>query len=474
MAEELKPDICVIGGGPAGIRLAIAAAAAGVAVVLVEKTALGGANFLDGGIPAQALLAVANHYETLRRGPAFGVTAQSLAIDFAAVREHIRTVRQAIAPTLSAERLGALGITVIAGEAAFTDRRTVAAGETIIRARRTVIATGAVADPPRIAGLDKVPYLTPETAFDLDSKPARLVVLGANHRALELAQAYNRLGVETAVVDEGPALAGEDPELATIVLDRLRAEGIDIRDNAKITGVGKESGHLTVSLMAAEGEVVCDCSHILVENGRRPRIEGLGLDAAGIMHDRTGITVDRLLKTTNRRVYAIGDAIAGPSSVSRAEYEADYVARAILYRVPFREKSRRIPFVTFTDPPLARLGLSEVEAEMRHRGFRVLRYPFVENDLAQAERRSAGVIKVITSKGGRILGAGIAGHGAGELVGLWSLAVARRLNIASLARFVPPYPSRAEIARRVSLTFYGPGLTPPWQQRIIEFLRKFG
>src|SRR6516162_551640 len=169
MAEELKPDICVIGGGPAGIRLAIAAAAAGVAVVLVEKTALGGANFLDGGIPAQALLAVANHYETLRRGPTFGVTAQSLAIDFAAVREHIRTVRQAIAPTLSAERLGALGITVISGEAAFTDRRTVAAGETIIRARRTVIATGAVADPPRIAGLDKVPYLTPETAFDLDS-----------------------------------------------------------------------------------------------------------------------------------------------------------------------------------------------------------------------------------------------------------------------------------------------------------------
>jgi pyruvate/2-oxoglutarate dehydrogenase complex dihydrolipoamide dehydrogenase (E3) component len=474
MAEELKPDICVIGGGPAGIRLAIAAAEAGVPVVLVEKGALGGANFLDGGIPAQALLAAANHYETLRRGPAFGVTAQSLAIDFAGVREHIRAVRQAIAPTLSAERLAALGITVISAEAAFTDRKTVAAGETLIRARRTVIATGAVSSPPTIAGLDKVPYLTPETAFDLERKPARLVVLGADHRALELAQAYNRLGVETAVVDEGPALAGEDPELAAIVLDRLRAEGIEIRDNAKITGVGKENGHFTVSLMAAEGEVVCDCSHILVESGRRPRIEGLGLDAAGIMHDRTGITVDRLLKTTNRRVYAIGNAIAGPSLVSRAEYEADYVARAILYRLPFREKSQRTPLVTFTDPALARLGLSEAEADTRHRGVRVLRYPFLENDLAQAERRSAGMIKVITTKGGRILGAGIVGHGGGELIALWSLAVARGLNIADLARFAPPYPSRAEIARRAALTFYGPGLTPPWRQRIIEFLRKFG
>src|SRR5579871_2161741 len=170
MAEELKPEICIIGGGPAGIRLAIAAASAGVPVVLVDKGTLGGANLREGGIPAQALLAAANEYETLRRGAVYGVTAQSLAVDFDGIRNHIRSVRQAIAPTLSAERLTALGVTVIAAEASFTDRGTVAAGETVIRARRTVIATGAVADPPRIAGLDKVPYLTPETAFDLADK----------------------------------------------------------------------------------------------------------------------------------------------------------------------------------------------------------------------------------------------------------------------------------------------------------------
>jgi pyruvate/2-oxoglutarate dehydrogenase complex dihydrolipoamide dehydrogenase (E3) component len=383
-------------------------------------------------------------------------------------------VRQAVAPTISAERLTALGVTVISAEATFTDRRTVAAGDVLIRARRTVIATGAVADPPKIAGLDKVAYLTAETAFDLAVQPSRLVVLGANHRALELAQAYNRLGVETAVVDEGPALAGEDPELATIVLDRLRAEGIEIRDNAKIASVTGQNGQFTVSLIAAEGEVVCDCAQILVETGRRPRIDGLGLDAAGIMHDRSGITVDRLLKTTNRRVYAIGDAIAGPSLVARAEYEADYVARGILYRLPFREGSRLVPHVTFTDPAFARLGLSEAEARERHRDIRVLRYPFVENDLSQTERRAAGVIKVITTRRGRVLGAGIVGHGAGELIALWSLVIARRLNIADLARFVPPYPSRAEISRRAALSFFGPGLTPPWRQRIIEFLRKFG
>jgi pyruvate/2-oxoglutarate dehydrogenase complex dihydrolipoamide dehydrogenase (E3) component len=474
MAEELTPDICVIGGGPAGIRLAIAAAGAGVPVVLIEKGALGGANLREGAIPSKALLAAASEYETLRRGPAFGVTAASLQIDFSTIRDHIRSVRQAVAPTVSAERLAALGATVISAPASFADRRTIVAGEATIRARRSVIATGAVLDPPRIAGLDGVAYLTAETAFDLDAKPAHLVVLGANSRGLELAQAYNRLGVETTVLDEGPVLAGEDPELAAIVLDRLRAEGVQIRDNAKIASIVGRSGGIGVSLIAAEGEVVVEGSHLLVETGRRPLVDGLGLDAAGIMHDRSGVTVDRLLKTTNRRVYAIGDAIAGPALVSRAEYEADYVSRAILYRLPFREKAWRVPAVTFTDPAFARVGLSEEEARERHRDIRVLRYPFVENDLAQAEGLVAGVIKVIATRRGRVLGAGIVGHGAGELIALWSLVLARRLGVGDVARLVPPYPSRSEISRRAALTFHGPGLTPPWRQRIIEFLRKFG
>ena len=274
--------------------------------------------------------------------------------------------------------------------ARFTDRRTVVAGETTIRARRTVIATGAVLDPPELAGLDAVGYLTAASAFELADKPAHLLVLGANSRALELAQAYNRLGIATTVLDEKPALAGEDPELAAIVLDRLRAEGIRIRDNAKIASVVRFGSGIRIALVEAEGEVAIDGSHLLVETGRSPRIDGLGLDAAGIMHDRTGITVDRLLKTTNRRVYAIGDAIAGPALASRAEYEADYVLRAILYRLPFHEKAWLVPAVTFTDPALARVGLSEEEARLRQRDIRVLRYPFVENDLAQAERLASG------------------------------------------------------------------------------------
>jgi pyruvate/2-oxoglutarate dehydrogenase complex dihydrolipoamide dehydrogenase (E3) component len=474
MAEELKPDICVIGGGPGGVRLAIAAAGAGVPVVLVEAAAPGGASLADGAIPSKALLAAANHYETLRRAPAFGITAETLAVDFAAVREHIRSVRRAVAPTVSPERLTALGVTVVAASARFADKRTVTAGETVIRARRTVIATGAVLDVPDIPGLDVVPHLTAAAAFDLAEPPARLIVLGANHRALELCQAYNRLGVDTTVLDEQPALAGEDPEIADIVLDRLRAEGVKIRDSAKIVSVVRWGSGIRVSLMEADGEVAVDGSHLLVETGRRPRVDGLGLDAAGIMHDRSGITVDRLLKTTNRRVYAIGDVIAGPALVARAEYEADYVARAILYRLPFHERSWLVPAATFTDPMLARVGLSETEARERHRDVRVLRFPFVENDLAQAERLVDGVIKVIVSRRGRVLGAAVVGHAAGELIALWSLALARRLDVATLLRFVPPYPSRAEIARRAALTFHGPGLTPPWRRRIIEFLRKFG
>jgi pyruvate/2-oxoglutarate dehydrogenase complex dihydrolipoamide dehydrogenase (E3) component len=474
MAEELRPDICVIGGGPAGIRLALAAANAAVPVVLIEKGTMGGANLSEGAVPSKALLAAASEYETLRRGPAFGVTGTALLVDFSKVREHIASVRAAVAATVSAERLTALGGRVVAGAASFADRRTVVAGETTIRARRYVIATGAVADPPRIAGLDQVPFLSAGRAFDLSERPARLLVLGANARALELALAYNRLGVPTTVLDEKAALSGEDPELATIVLDRLRAEGVDIRDNARIASVVRRGDGIRIDLIAAEGEVALDGSHLLVETGRSPRIDGLGLEAAGIMYDRTGITVDRLLKTTNRRVYAIGDTIAGPALASRAEYEADYVLGAILFRLPFREKAWLVPAATFTDPALARVGLSEEEARERQRDVRVLRYPFVENDLAQAERLAAGLIKVITTRQGRILGVGIVGHGAGELIALWSLAVAERRTVAAMARLVPPYPSRSEVSRRAALAFYGPGLTPPWRQRIIEFLRKFG
>ena len=229
-----------------------------------------------------------------------------------------------------------------------------------------------------------------------------------------------------------------------------------------------------MTIIEAEEEVAVDGSHLLVATGRAPNVANLGLEVAGIARDPDGVTVDRLLRTTNRRVYAIGDVIAGPRTASRAEYQAERVLHSILFRLPQRDRLSDIPVVTFTDPGLARIGLNEAEARRRDPKLRVLRFPFIENDHAQAERMPTGIIKVMTSRRGDILGAAIVGHEAGEQIALWSLAVANGLDIDAMAGFVPPYPSRAEISRRVAETFRGPGLTPHWRRRIIEFLRKFG
>jgi pyruvate/2-oxoglutarate dehydrogenase complex dihydrolipoamide dehydrogenase (E3) component len=472
MAEVLTPDICVIGGGPGGIALATAAAGYSVPVVLVEKGAMGGANLAYGGVPSAALIAAASQYEHLRRGPAMGVTGAPLQVNFPKVAEHIRSVTAAVAPTVSAERLTALGVRVVHANAHFADRRTVVAGNVVIRARRFVVATGATPAPPPVRGLEAIDYMTVESAFDLNRKPGHLIVIGATPRGIELAQAYARLGVDVTVVDEKAALAHEDPELAAIVVDRLTAEGVRIRDKTKIDGVARRRGGIRVTL--ADGDAAIDGSHVLVAWGRAPNIGGLGLEVAGVAHEAGGIVVDRHLRTTNRRVYAIGDVVAGPSAANRAAYQADRVLRNILYRWSHREHPSAVPLVTFTDPAIATVGLTEAQGMSRFGGVRILRFAMGENDRAQAERMPAGAIKVIVAPRGRILGAGIVGHGAAEQIAIWSLAISRGMAITDMLGFVPPYPTGATTASQLAGQFRGAGLTPGWQRRIIDIMRKFG
>jgi pyruvate/2-oxoglutarate dehydrogenase complex dihydrolipoamide dehydrogenase (E3) component len=470
----ITPDICVLGGGPAGIALALRAAREAVPVVLIEKGRTGGANLSYGSVPSKALIAAADHHELLRRGPAFGVTGAPLQVNFGKVSDHIRSVGEAVALHVSVARLSALGVRVIGAPARFLDRRTVLAGEFTVIARRFVLATGATPAVPDIPGLADVEYMTPENAFDITRKPGHLMVLGAGPHALELAQAYSRLGVDTTIIDANAALPDEDTELATVVVDRLRAEGVRIRDRATISGVVRRRGGIRVTVVEAGAEIAIDGSHLLVAAGRSPNVVDLGLAAAGIAFDNEGVTVDRLLRTTNRRVYAIGDVVAGPAVVARGEHQAELVLRSILYRLPKRGLATDIPVVTFTDPGLARIGLSEAEARRRSDKVRVLRFPFVENDLGQIEHMPAGFIKVIANRRGRVLGVSIVGHDAGELIAPWSLVVANRLKIRAIARMVTPYPSRSAISNSVAQTFDEAGLTRRLRRRIIEFLRKFG
>jgi pyruvate/2-oxoglutarate dehydrogenase complex dihydrolipoamide dehydrogenase (E3) component len=475
MAEQLTPEICVIGGGPGGIAAALAAVAEGAPVVLVEKGTPGGANLAWGSVPSKALIAAADLNEALRLGPVLGVTAAPLQVNLGKVRDHLDAATAAVAARFATERLTALGIKVVEGSAVFTDRRTVAVADFIIRARRFILAVGSLPAVPDLPGLKTIDYATFVDAFDLSRRPAHLLILGAGRHALEYAQGCNRLGIDATVIDEGAALPEDDPELAEIVIERLRAEGVRLRTGAAIRSLVRRRGGIRVTLAdPAEGESVVDGSHLLVATGRSPNVEGLGLAAAGVLHDASGIKVDRYLRTANRHIYAVGDAVAGPALVGRAEDQAARVVRSIVFRRPVADDPSATPAATFTDPALASVGLSEAEARARHKDIRVLRFPFVDNDRAAIERLPAGTIKVLTTASGQILGAAIVGRGAAELIAPWSLAIANRLPISALADLAMPYPTRSGTARRVAAGLPQPGLTPPWRRRIIELLRRLG
>jgi pyruvate/2-oxoglutarate dehydrogenase complex dihydrolipoamide dehydrogenase (E3) component len=475
MAEELTPDICVIGGGPGGVAVALAAADQGVPVVLIERAAMGGANLACGGVPMAALVVAASAHEFLRRGPALGVSGAPLQVNLARVRDHVATVTAAVGAGVAPERLNALGIKVINAEARFTDPNTVAAGDFTLRARRFVLAVGAVPAPPDLPGLDAVETVSARWLFDFGRKINHLIVLGATGVGFEVAQAYSRLGIDATVIDREPPFAGDDPELTEIVVGRLRAEGVRVRAPVTIRSSARRQGGVRLIVGDdGEEETAIDGSHLFVATGRSPAVDGLDLGAAGIAFDRNGITVDRRLRTTNRRVYAIGDAIVGPARVARALHEADYVLRSILFRSLSRYDRSAVPIVTNTDPAMASVGLTETEARARHGKVRVLRHAFADNDLAQAERLPEGVIKVTTTSAGRILGVLISGHAAADLITPWSQAITARLPIGTVRNLPTPYPARSDVTRRVAAAFHGPGLTSPWRRRIIDLFRKFG
>lgn len=474
MSETLTPDICVIGGGSGGLSVAAAAAAFGVPVVLIEKGKMGGDCLNTGCVPSKALLAAAKHAQGFRAN-GFGIAPARPEIDFSKVHDHVHGVIAAIAPVDSKERFTGLGVRVIEGAARFTDAQTVAAGDGItIKARRFVIATGSSPAVPPIPGLDRTPHLTNESIFDLTERPEHLVVIGGGPIGLEMAQAFRRLGAKVTIIEALRPLAKDDPECAAVVLAQLEREGIDIRSGAKVVRVEQTGDAVQVVVAAGDGEEAVQGSHLLVATGRKPTTEGLGLDAAGIKHERTGIVVDKGLRTTNKKVYAIGDVAGRAQFTHVANYHAGLVIRNALFRLPVKANDGIIPWVTYTDPELAHVGLTEDQARERHRRIRILRWPFRDNDRAEAERTPYGHIKVVTSKGGRILGATIVGTHAGELIATWSLAISQGLNIRAFTGMIVPYPTRAEISKRAAITYFTPGLTSPWVRRTIDWLRRLG
>ncbi|HEY4775414.1 MAG TPA: FAD-dependent oxidoreductase [Xanthobacteraceae bacterium] len=473
--DVLEPDICVIGAGAGGLSVAAAAAAFGVPVVLIEQGKMGGDCLNTGCVPSKALLAAARQAAQARRAREFGVRVEGVAVDFDEVRAHVRRAIAAIAPNDSAERFTGLGVTVIAGRARFIDRARVAVGDDLaIEARRFVIASGSSPAIPPIPGLAETPFLTNETIFDLAALPDHLLIIGAGPVGLEMAQAFRRLGSAVSVIEAATPLAKDDPECAAVVLDQLAREGVDIRAGATIARVLGEAGKVRLVLATPQGEEAIEGTHVLVAAGRTPNLAGLDLSAASIKHTARGIIVDRRLRTSNRKVYAVGDVTGGPQFTHAASYHASLVVRNILFRLPTRLNHDTIPWVTYTDPELAHVGLTEAEARRRGYAVAILRWPYHDNDRAHTERQTLGHIKVVTSRRGRILGATIVGAEAGELIATWALALQEGLGLRALARLVVPYPTRAEIGKRAAIDHFAPRLTGPMVRRIIAWLRRLG
>jgi len=477
LADILTPDLCVIGAGSGGVAVAEAARAYGASVVLVEKARLGGNALSTGAIPAKALVAAAAHAQAVRDGAAFGITADDPRINFRRIHDHVEQVIAALAPQHAAARLGAQGVELVEGSARFINRKAVAVGDTEIRARRFVIATGARLPVPSIPGLDAVPYFTSETILDNTRKLTHLVVIGGGPLGLELAQAYARLGTEVTLVDNGPMLAGYDPELAGVALKRVAEQGVSLRPHATVTAIQPRSMGIGVVVQHAETEQLLDASHILVAAERLPNLTGLDLEKAGIRMNKADprlLQLSPALRTTNARVYAVGDA-AGGQSVQAAVQQAQAVVRSVLLGAMARPNGLRVPRVVSTDPELAEIGLNEISARTRHGvGFRVSRWSYADNDRARAARQTYGLAKLITDRSGRILGAGVVGPGAGELVALFSLAMSSGLNASKLAELVAPYPSFAEIAVRLGEEFRRGEANKPLLRQWISLNRLLG
>jgi pyruvate/2-oxoglutarate dehydrogenase complex dihydrolipoamide dehydrogenase (E3) component len=475
MAEQLTPDICVIGAGSGGLSVAAGAAQLGVQVVLIERHKMGGDCLNYGCVPSKALLAAGKRAQTMRKVAPFGITPVEPQVDHRAVLNHVKEVIAAIEPNDSVERFTGLGVKVILAEAAFKDRSTVIAGDYEIKARRFVIATGSSPVVPPIPGLDTVPYFTNETIFDAPGFLPHLIIVGGGPIGLEMAQAHRRLGSEVTVIEAVTPLARDDEEVRDVVLRRLDDEGVRILDKARLERVDSVGGNLRVTFSKEGQSYSLDGSHLLLAVGRRPNLDALNLEAARVKYDRKGIIVNSGLKTSNSRIYAIGDIAGGPQFTHVAGYHASIVVKNALFRLPSKADHSTIPWVTFTDPELAHIGLTEAAAREKYGSkINILRWPYMENDRAQAERETAGFLKVVTNRKGKILGASMVGANAGELIQMWSLAMQKGIGIKDMASFVSPYPTMAEINKRAAVLYFIPKLANPLIKTVIGWLRKLG
>lgn len=441
-------DLLILGGGTAGLTAAVLAAGLGARTALVERDRTGGDCLWTGCVPSKSLLATAELAHAMRDAGTLGLDATEPKVDLARVLARVREVQARIEPHDSPERLAALGVDVLAGQAAFTGPRSLHVdGVGDVAARAVLIATGSEPVVPPIEGLDGAGYLTTDTVWELDELPDRLVVLGGGPIGCELGMAFARLGSSVTIIEaDDRLLPREEAEAGQLLADRFTAEGITVLTGTSAARVDSAASAVATTNGGVEGSVGYD--RLLVATGRRARTADLGLDAAGVrLGSRGELVLDGRLHTTARGVYAAGDVTGELPFTHVAAYQAGVATLNALFLLPRKADYRSLPWVTFTDPEVARVGLTEVEARERWgEGARTARFDYGSSDRALAAGRGYGFAKLVGDPKGRLVGATVAAPMGGEVIGELAGIIGRRGRMDAIYRTVHPYPTFAQSA----------------------------
>jgi len=457
-------NLVVIGGGPAGLVSAVAAAGMGGKVALIERELLGGDCLNVGCVPSKALIRCAKAAADVRSAGNFGIRVDGeVAVDFPAVMERMRRLRASMSSHDSARRFSEMGIDVFLGEAKFIGPESVEVGGKSLSFARALVATGARAAVLPIDGLSEAGYLTNETIFSLTELPERLAVIGGGPIGCEMAQAFARLGSEVTLIEAGPGIMPrDDPDAARIVHAALQNDGVTIVCGGKAVSVQADGADKVLNLSCEGDEITLCVDHILVAVGRAPNVEALDLEAAGIEYDtREGIAVNEYLQTSNPKVYAAGD-VASPFKFTHA---ADAMARIVLQNALFFGRSKAsaltIPWCTYTDPEVAHVGLLPADAKERGIELHTITVPLTEVDRAILDGEEEGFCRIHLRQGSdKILGATIVGRHAGDMISEITAVMVAGKGLGSLSKTIHPYPTQSEVIKKAADAYNRTRLTP--------------
>ena len=456
MKKNSLYDLCVIGGGAAGLTAAAGAATLGAKVVLIEKNALGGDCLYSGCIPSKTLIHLAKISSSLNKTDAAALNSPEK------ITAHLKKVIKQIEPNDSPERFRKLGVEVIFGQGQFITNHEFQINNLSITAKNFVLATGTSPFIPAIAGLENTPYLTNETIFKTTEPFSHLIIIGAGPVGCELAQSYARLGVQISLLSSSQhLLPNEDTDLSAVLQQQLIDEGIQLYLNSTIQRIFTVNNEVNLAFIDSSQQSNHLCgSHLFIATGRQPNITGLNLKTIGLKIEKQQIIVDRRLRTSQKNIYACGDLVSPYKFTHMAEHQAGVVLKNALFHWPAKVEQQVVPHCTFTDPELASVGLTEHAAMHKGIKYRSYTFPFDQIDRAITDNNTLGFAKVICSPKGKLLGAHIVGPQAGELISEFVLALKQGLNLSAIRDTIHIYPTLSQINRRVADQQLKTSLTP--------------